>query len=265
MLGTVLRKFALFSALAALTACSSATPPDGMVRVPKGKFTMGSNEVDKEAKAVQYGDRRPWYANERPERTEKLKEFHIDATEVTNRQFMEFLAATGRPAPPHWMGGSYQAGLDDHPVVMVTWNEADEFCRWKGKRLPTEAEWEKAARGTDGRRFPWGDDFDLKKVNTLGAYNGTLPVGSLKDGASPYGAMDMAGNAQEWTADWYKPYPGNDFKDKDYGERFKVVRGGGWGGMGHYSLQVYVRAAFRNAAPPQGRFDDLGFRCAWQG
>ena len=262
MLTAAYRCLALLSALAIFTGCSSSAP-ENMVQVPKGEFIMGSNEVDKEAKAIQYGDKRPWYANEGPERKVQLKEFHIDRTEVTNLQYKEFVQKTGRPQPPHWAGGTYPAGLDEHPAVLVRWADADEYCKWKGKRLPTEAEWEKAARGTDGRRFPWGADFDTKKVNTLGEYNGTLPVGTLKDGASPYGAMDMSGNAQEWTADWYLPYPGNDFNDKDYGERYKVVRGGGWGGMGHYSLQVYVRSAFRNAAPPQERFDDVGFRCAW--
>ncbi len=245
----------------ALFGCKSA--PEDMVKVPGGEFTMGSNEVDREAKAMQYGDRRPWYANERPERKMKLGTFHIDRTEVTNRQYMEFVEGAKHAAPPHWALGSYPESLADHPVVFVTWKDADEFCKWKGKRLPSEAEWEKAARGANGRIFPWGNDFDIKKVNTIGEYGGTVPVGTLKDGVSPYGAYDMSGNAQEWTSDWYKPYPDNEFKDPDYGDKFKVVRGGGWGGMGHYSLQVYVRAPFRNAAPPEGRYDDVGFRCAW--
>ena len=259
--GRVLGGLAAISAFTLLAGCEK--PPEGMVKVPKGEFTMGSNEVDREAKAVQYGDRRPWYANERPERKVDLKAFHIDRTEVTNQQYQEFLKATGTPAPPHWANGAYPQGLGEHPVVLVTWHEADSYCKWKGKRLPTEAEWEKAARGTDGRKFPWGGDFDTKKVNTLGEYGGTVPVGTLKEGASPYGAVDMSGNAQEWTADWYKPYPGNDFNDKEYGEQFKVVRGGGWGGMGHYSLSVYVRTSFRNTANPQARYDDVGFRCVW--
>src|SRR3972149_2682143 len=125
-----------------------------------------------------------------------------------------------------------------------------------------EAEWEKAARGQDSRKFPWGNEFDIKKANALGAYGGLMPAGRLEDGKSPYGVYDMAGNVQEWVEDWYKPYPGNDFKDKDYGEQFKVTRGGGWGGMGHYSLQVYLRTSHRNTAPPDGRFNDVGFRCA---
>lgn len=249
-------------ALVVAAAGCATPPPEGMVEVPKGSFVMGSNEVDTEAKAMQYGDRRPWYANERPERKVSLDKFYIDSTEVTNRKYKEFIDKTGHKPPQHWAGGTYPQGMDGHPVVFVTWHDADAFCKWAGKRLPTEAEWEKAARGAEGRRFPWGNEFDIKKVNTLGEYNGTLPVGTLKDGIGPYGALDMAGNAQEWTSDWYKPYPDNQFKDPDYGEKFKTVRGGGWGGMGHYALQVYVRAAFRNAAPPEGRYDDVGFRCA---
>lgn len=253
---TVLTLAIVFSA----AGCKKA--PDDMIKIPSGEFVLGSNEVDKEAKALQYGDRRPWYANERPERKETLGEYYIDKVEVTNRMYKEFVDKTGHRAPAAWAQG-FPGSIADHPVVLVSWHDAKDYCEWKGKSLPTEAQWEKAARGTDGRRFPWGNEFDEKKVNTLGSYGGPTPAGTFPEGASPYGVLDMAGNAQEWTADWYKPYPGNDFNDKDYGERFKVVRGGGWGGMGHYTLQVYVRSAFRNAAPPEGMYDDVGFRCAW--
>lgn len=246
--------------LALLSGCTS--PPDDMVLIPKGEFVMGSNEVDREAKALQYGSRKPWYANERPERKVYLKDYYIDRVEVANKKYKEFVDATKHPAPPDWVNGTF-SGAPDNPVVYVNWEDARAYCEWRGKRLPTEEEWEKAARGTDGRAFPWGNDFDLKKVNTMGEYQGTTPVGMFPEGKSPYGVLDMAGNVQEWTADWYKQYPGNDYNDKDYGEKFKVIRGGGWGGMGHYTLQVYVRSAFRNTTAPEGRFNDVGFRCAW--
>lgn len=255
------RFFLLFSALALFAGCKE--PPKDMLKVPKGEFIMGSNEVDREAKALQYGSRRPWYANERPERKVSLDEFHIDRTEVTNRQYKEYVDAKGARPPAHWQGSTYPGNIADHPVVFVTWHDAEGYCKWKGKRLPTEAEWEKAARGADGRNFPWGNEFENRKLNTMGEYGGTVPVGTFPDGASPYGALEMAGNAQEWVSDWYQAYPGNDYKDPDYGEKMKVVRGGGWGGMGHYTLQVYVRTATRNMAPPDGVFDDVGFRCAW--
>lgn len=255
------KRFILTAALLMLAGCKS--PPEDMVKIPAGEFTIGSNEVDREAKALQYGSRKPWFANERPERKTDLKEFHIDRFEVTNKEYKEFVDAKGHNPPPDWTGGAYNPAKADHPVAYVSWYDADEYCAWKGERLPTEAEWEKAARGTDGRKFPWGNEFDIKKVNTMGEFGGTTPVGMLKDGKSPYEIYDMAGNIQEWVADWYGQYPGNDFKDEDYGEKFKVVRGGGWGGMGHYTLQVYVRSSFRNVAPPKGMFNDVGFRCAW--
>jgi formylglycine-generating enzyme required for sulfatase activity len=249
---------------AALAAGCSKKAPEGMVEVASGEFIMGTNLVDAEAKAIQYGARKPWYMNEHPERKVSLKRFFIDSTEVTNAAYKAFVDKTGHEPPPYWAGNNYPDGTDKHPVVMASWFDAKAYCEWAGKRLPTEAEWEKAARGTDGRAFPWGSDFDIKKLNTLGDHGGTLPVGSFEAGKSPYGALDMSGNAQEWTADSYAAYPGSDYKDDDYGEKFKVVRGGGWGGVGHYASHVYVRTSYRNMAPPGGRYDDVGFRCAWQ-
>ncbi len=232
-----------------------------MVLVPAGEFVMGSNRVDTDAKAMQYGSRKPWFANESPERKLSLKAFYIDKTEVTNEAYAKFVSVTSRKPPVDWKDGVMPAKKGKYPVTNVSWFDASAYCKWKGGRLPTEQEWEKAARGTDGRIFPWGGDFDIKKLNTLGEYGGTTPVGKFADGASPYGVLDMAGNVQEWTADWYGPYPGNTYDDKDYGERFKVVRGGGWGGMGHYTMQVYVSAPFRSIAPPSGTYNDVGFRC----
>lgn len=262
-LRTGLIVFALFLFATASAGCKKATPPPpNMVRVTKGEFIMGSDDVDRAAKAMQYGDRKPWYANERPSHKLSLPEFYIDKYEVTNADYRKFVEAAGHRAPFHWQNG-FPEDRADHPVILVSWSDAKTYCEWAGKRLPTEAEWEKAARGTDGRQFPWGDDFSLDKVNTSGEYQGTTRVGMFADGVSPYGAMDMAGNVQEWTEDWYKQYTKNDFEDKDYGEKFKVVRGGSWGGMGHYIVKTYVRTSYRNIAPPEGFYDDVGFRCAW--
>ncbi|MEE8575127.1 MAG: SUMF1/EgtB/PvdO family nonheme iron enzyme [Thermodesulfobacteriota bacterium] len=262
------KRFSNFMLIAALftftlTACSKK-PPEDVVLIPAGEFTMGSDDVDKEAKAIQYGSRKPWYMNEHPRHKASAPEFYIDKTEVTNSAYKEFLGTTGHAAPPDWTDGAFEKGKETSPVIMVSWFDAKAYCEWKGKRLPTEIEWEKAARGTDGRQFPWGNEFDIKKLNTLGDHGGTLPVGTFRAGVSPYGLFDMSGNAQEWTSDSYKAYANSDYEDSDYGEKFKVVRGGGWGGIGHYASMVYVRTSYRNQAPPGGKYDDVGFRCVWE-
>jgi len=155
--------------------------------------------------------------------------------------------------------------LDKIPVTGVSWHDADEYCRWRGKRLPSEAEWEKAARGTTGFEYPWGNEWQEGKSNSGGESNwefGVAPVGSYVEGRSPFGLYDMAGNVMEWVADWYKPYPGNKYVSKDYGEKYKVVRGGGWGGVGHYTISHFSRSAYRFYVKPDSKFNDLGFRCA---
>ena len=170
-----------------------------MVTIPAGEFLMGNPE----------GKGR---ADEWPQRSVYLDAFAIDQVEVTNERYMAFVTTTGHRNPPNPYGTGPLVsvkGIEQLPVVQATWYDAKAYCSWAKKRLPTEAEWEKAARGTDGRLFPWGDEpATSKRANFDREWEDekTLhPVGSLPDGDSPYGVKDMSGNAREWVQDWYDP------------------------------------------------------------
>jgi ribose/xylose/arabinose/galactoside ABC-type transport system permease subunit/formylglycine-generating enzyme required for sulfatase activity len=226
-----------------------ALPPvtDIMIEIPAGPFTMGSNTGGED---------------EAPAREVDLPAFEIDKFEVTNADFGSFVEATGYQTDAEKKGRSNwrtaAEGKDNHPVVFVSWNDAVAFCQWVGKRLPTEAEWEKAARGTDGRTYPWGNEWDVAKSNNKEAgYRGTTIVGSFPDGASPHGVMDMAGNVAEWTTDWYKAYPGSNFDSPYFGEKYRVIKGGGW-----FSDKELMRTTERSCSSVELANDDVGFRCA---
>jgi len=160
--------------------------------------------------------------------------------------------------------GDFYAQIDKFPVGNVSWFEAKAYCEWRGGRLPSEAEWEKAARGKNGNEYPWGNEWNPKFANTGddGEWeDGVAPVGAYKMNMSPFGVMDMAGNVWEWVADWYKAYPESSYQSNLYGETYRVIRGGG-GGMGHYAISYFYRTSTRQYSEPEMQSADVGFRCA---
>ena len=216
-----------------------------LVFVPAGAFLMGSNNG---------------VADERPPHTVTLQAYWIHKFPVTNAQFDEFVHATGYQDQTRgdWRS-AFTPGKEKHPVVFVTWEDAYAYARWCGMRLPTEAEWEKAARGTDGREYPWGNQWDGNRCNVSG--RGTTPVGTYVQGVSPYGCYDMAGNVQEWCQDRYDAHYYQHSSERDPqgpdGGKDKVLRGGSW-----RVVVRRVRVANRLRYVPGLRHVDIGFRCA---
>ncbi len=242
------------------------------------------------------------FDDERPQRKVYVSNFRIDRYEVTNDAYASFIQATGHRIPENankaatlWEGNAPVAEIGNHPVVNVSWDDAAAFCRWLGKRLPTEAEWEKAARGTDGRRYPWGNEWDFKKANSASYWAGrtvdfqsgadwdafwikgdgariskekgikgevlTLPVGNFPAGISPYGALDMAGNVAEWVQDWFDPnyYKSAPLSDPTGPSRgaIKAMRGGSW-----LKPAMSLRTSDRDWGTMDSRPSGTGFRCA---
>jgi len=251
-----------------------AAPPkiDGMVYVPPGDFYMGSRgSVEEEGQ--DRGDGRIGVevgVDEVPRHTVRLNGFYIDKYEVTNAQYKRFVEATGHPLPanpghPHdryiWKNGTYPEGMEDSPVALVSLEDASAYCRWAGKRLPDEEEWEKACRGTDGRKWPWGDDFDTARaIANVGEVDigRTSPAGGFPYDISPYGVFDMGGNVREWTRSSYRPYPGSTLKRRQFSEGFVVIKGGSWA----LPLIPESRCAARGFVIPEDRHRTVGFRCA---
>ncbi len=247
-------------------AASAPKPADvaiDMVTVPAGPFVLGSDEVDTEGRSREFGGRRPWYEDEHPRQTMSLSTFRIDRTEVTEGAYAEFLREVVYPAPPGWTGKPPAPTDPDLPVTHVNWMDAQNFCHWRGARLPSEFEWEKAARGPDGRKYPYGDTFDPERANT-GKDGEVAEVGHYPGSAGPYGALDMAGNVWEWTSSWYLAYPGSKSDSPLFGKRQKVLRGGSAGvAGGHYLLAALTsRGSYRFPLDPRGKAADVGFRCA---
>jgi formylglycine-generating enzyme required for sulfatase activity len=267
-----------------------------MVLIPAGAFAMGSapsdiaravDECRKRAKPENEAKCEGWFRSEGPQHTVVLDAFYIDRHEVSNAQFEKFVMATGyrtaaerdgygwlyrqtdgtwrweKSAGTSWRSpeGPGTTAAPTHPVVQVSWHDADAYCRWAGERLPTEAEWEKAARGSDGRRYPWGNDWDAARANASRAAKGTRPVGSYPLGASPYEVQDMAGNVWEWTADWYaadyyQTSPDRHPAGPPTGEH-RVLRGGSW-----INMPFFLGVTHRLNEKPESRGGNAGFRCA---
>jgi len=235
-----------------------------MVYVPAGEFLRGTPDEQVERILAEFPDWPPEaLENERPARRIYLSAFFIDLHPVTNAEYRAFLEATNHRPPFHWNAGLWPADQADHPVVFVSQEDARAYAAWAGKRLPTEAEWEKAARGTDGRLWPWGNEWDPERCHGRERQSrGTVPVGSYPGGVSPYGCQDMAGHVWEWCADGYEASYYRTAPDRDppgpAESRYGVLRGGGW-----VSTAVEVRCAARYRYVPTSRFLHFaGFRCA---
>jgi formylglycine-generating enzyme required for sulfatase activity len=236
-----------------------------MVRIPAGKFLMGSTP-EQAKRAIKDGAPADWVKDEQPQHTIELPEYFIGKYPVTNQQYQAFVREGGEP-PQDWDGDQFPQGKDAHPVVNVSWQDAIAYCKWlsektgKNYRLPSEAEWEKAARGTDGRIWSWGNDFGEKNANTAEAGIGdTTPVGQFSpQGDSPYGCADMIGNVWEWCHSLYKPYPykADDGREDETASGTRVVRGGSF-----YYDRRHARCAYRSRYDISYFYRDVGFRVA---
>jgi serine/threonine-protein kinase len=218
------------------------TPPAGMAYVPGGEFMMGTDGGD------------PY---ESPAHRVTVRPFFIDLYEVTCEDYEKFISATKHQPPPGWANGTYPPGAARRPVTGVNWDDASEYARWAGKRLPTEEEWEFAARGTDGRRYPWGDEWKENLANVGSINKGMVDIGQYK-GESPSGAFDMVGNAWEWTASSMTAYPGGE-RPQPLSDDDKVIRGGFWGSEANKAT-----VTFRAGWPARSAKDykSTSFRCA---
>jgi len=210
----------------------STLPPAGMAYVSAGEFIIGSDE------GTEF---------EKPRRKIYLKDFFIDKYEVTNAEYKRFLDATGHKAPKDWVDNYYSAGKGNHPVTNISYLDAEAYAKWTGKRLPTEEEWEKAARGTDGRKYPWGNQWVLDRANVriVGSFKkrSSQPVGSYPKGVNPYACFDFSGNVWEWTS-------------SKFNQKYHIIRGGSF-----LQPPELATTSFRDFYEAEKTREDIGFRC----
>jgi formylglycine-generating enzyme required for sulfatase activity len=233
-------------------SAGGATDEVELILIPAGEFTMGHKDN----------------YDTLPVRRLNLPAFYIDKYEVTNKRYKRFIDATGYKVPWSqepavaayiwdWQKRMYPEGKGDDPVVLVNWEDAQAFCRWAGKRIPTEAEWEKAARGVNGKAYAWGNDWAAGKANTLeSGLKQTAPVGTFKEDVSEFGVHDMAGNVSEWVEEWFAPYPGNPMTSYEERNKYRVLRGGSW----DYAHSI-ANGHHRQYALPQSQMAAIGGRC----
>ncbi|MBA3469118.1 MAG: SUMF1/EgtB/PvdO family nonheme iron enzyme [Herpetosiphonaceae bacterium] len=242
--------------------------PAGMDYIPGGTWTLGVSEEDSRAIAATYEFSDT--VNYQPANVITTTEFYLDHTEVTNAAYAAFVSATNHPLPRNsfdpvglavWNDdGTIPVTRTDHPVVNVTWADATAYCTWAGKRLPTEAEWERAARGDGGRLWPWGREWDTAKANTKESLlQTTTAAGTYPAGAGPYGTLDLAGNVWEWTNSLNRPYPyrADDGRESATDGGGRVLRGGSW-----FDEQPASLSSLRNSLLPNLANTNVGFRCA---
>lgn len=224
---------------------SCEKPPSDMIYIPAGEFLLGIKPDDN---PQPFMSEKTAGLSSQPQQKFHVEAFQIDRFEVTYADFLRF-----KPK------AHYPTERQNEPIRAINWHEADAYCLWLGKRLPTEFEWEKAARGTDDRVFVWGNEFNRKFANWG---KKVLPAQSFDKDISHYGVRGMNGNVAEWTSSWYAAYLNSTHEDENFGEKMKVIRGGGIQKREHGFMETFVTITYRTVAPPKNRFWDTGFRCA---
>ena len=227
-----------------LLACDENRHPE-MVEIPAGEFSLG---FDPASELIPFMSDKTAGLNAQPRQSLHLKTFHIDRYETTYEDFIKF-----KPL------AKYSTRMPNEPIRGINWFEADSYCSSKRKRLPTEFEWEKAARGSDQRLFVWGNKFNKENANFS---KNVISVKTKNKDQSPFGVWGMNGNVSEWTSSWYQPYPHSPHTDENYGKKLKVTRGGSFFKRDHGFMKEFAMVPYRNISPPGARFWDTGLRCA---